>query len=95
MTYDRTEFKRLYDMGLSDIDIADLCGCHIWTVGNWRRRSHILPNASRGLKNVYYREFNKAIDNMDVEDLSLPESDPESLFEDKAFLEKLFNKELD
>ena len=41
---DRDKLRELYQEGLCDTEIAKLAGCHVSSVGRWRKANHLQVN---------------------------------------------------
>lgn len=44
------KFRPHYEKGLTDHQIADICGCHYWNVRGWRHREKLVVNGIRAKK---------------------------------------------
>jgi len=88
--YSKTEIDyevatKLYNAGKSDVEIGTAIGCHPTSIYTWRKRNGLPAN---GLPRCI-----KEIEHL-IPDNEKPWHDPESLFCDGAFLEKLTGKKI-
>ena len=81
------EMERLYKLGKSDYAIATKLGQKVYNVGYWRKKNGYEPHFKSNFHLPSTPDYYPSID-----DTEKPWKDPESLFCDTEFLEKLMDK---